>query len=182
MPALIVLRVFHGAVFVLLTSAVISLIVNFIPGEKSGQGFSALSVATMIPYAVIPPLTESLLPHVRNEADIYAGVSIFSLAGILLMLAVRGRILSAVGRMDAVLLRRPTIAEIRDNFRQRAVAFLLLAMLFIYLAHATFFYFMKNLCAANRRRQCGGLFYRLHAGDDRSCASSARSCLTSWIK
>ncbi len=144
-PAMIVLRVLHGAVFVLLTSAVISLIVNFIPGEKSGQGFSALSVATMIPYALVPPLTESLLPHVRNAADIYAGISVFSLAGILLMLAVRGRILSAVGRMDTVLMRRLSIAEMRDNFRQRAVTILLPAMLFIYLAHATFFYFMKNL-------------------------------------
>ncbi|HOD75843.1 MAG TPA: hypothetical protein PKJ17_07445, partial [Syntrophorhabdaceae bacterium] len=69
-PALIVLRIFHGAVFVLLTSAVIALVVNFIPGEKSGQGFGILSVATMIPYAVIPPLSEALLPRVRNEGNI----------------------------------------------------------------------------------------------------------------
>jgi len=42
-------------------------------------------------------------------------------------------------------MRRLTIADIRDNFKQHAVVILLLAMLFIYLAHATFFYFMKNL-------------------------------------
>lgn len=144
-PSLIVLRIIHGAVFVLLTASVISLIVNFIPVEKSGQGFSALSIATMIPYALIPPVTEFLLPYVRSTADIYAGVSVFSLAGIFLMMALRGRILAAMGQMDSVLMRRLALREIRENFSRGAVVILLGSMLFIYLAHATLFYFMKNL-------------------------------------
>lgn len=144
-PALIVLRIFHGAVFVLLTSAVIALVVNFIPGEKSGQGFGILSVATMIPYAVIPPLSEALLPRVRNEADLYAAVSLFSVVAIVLLVALRGRIGRAVQGMDRALLRRPSFAEIRENFRIRAVFVLLAAVLLVYLAHATFFYFLKDL-------------------------------------
>ncbi len=143
--AMIVLRVLHGAVFVLLTSAVISLMVHFIPPEKSGQGFSTLAVATMIPYAIIPTATEALMPHVRSAADIYAGISIFSVAAILLMALLRRRIIHTFSGMDATLTGRPTFREIRDNFKQHAVVILLAAMLFIYLAHATFFYFMKNL-------------------------------------
>ncbi|MDD5475544.1 MAG: MFS transporter [Syntrophales bacterium] len=142
---MIVLRVIHGAVFVLLTSALISLMVNFIPPDKSGQGFSALAVATMVPYAVIPPLTEALLPHLRNEADIYAGVSILSVAAILLMMALRRRIGNALEGLDTVLVRRPDVSELRDNFRQRTLVILLISVLLIYLAHATLFYFMKNL-------------------------------------
>ena len=144
-PAMIVLRILHGAVFVLLTSSVIALIVNFIPREKSGQGFSTLSVATMIPYALIPPLSELLIPYVRNEADIYAAVSIFSVAAILLLIALRGRIGQALRGMDGVLMRRPTLPEIQENFRLRAVLLLLAAILCVYLAHATFFYFIKDL-------------------------------------
>lgn len=142
---LIVLRICHGAVFVLLTSAVISLIVNFIPPEQSGQGFSALAVATMIPYAVVPPLTETILPFVRNAADIYAGVSIFSLVGIGLMLFMHRRIHSAIGQMDKTLMQRLNLTEIRDNFQQKAVVILLAAILSLYMAHATVFYFIKNL-------------------------------------
>ena len=127
-PSLIVLRIIHGAVFVLLTASVISLIVNFIPVEKSGQGFSALSIATMIPYALIPPVTEFLLPYVRSTADIYAGVSVFSLAGIFLMMALRGRILAAMGQMDSVLMRRLALREIRENFSRGAVVILLGSM------------------------------------------------------
>lgn len=144
-PAMIVLRIVHGAAFVLLTSAAIALVVNFIPKEMSGRGFSVLSIATMIPYAVIPPLAEALHPYVRNDADIYAGVSVFALLAILLLAALRRRIGGVLRRMDGVLLRRPTLPEFRENLRLRAVAFLLGAGMLIYLAHATFFYFMKDL-------------------------------------
>ena len=159
-PGLIVVRIVHGAAFVLLTSGAIALVVNFIPGEKSGQGFSVLSVAMMIPYAVIPPLTEALLPAVRNEADIYAGVSIFAVLAILLLAALRGRISRALQSKDGVLLRRPTLAEIRENLRLRAVGFLLGAGLLIYLAHAALFYFLKDLALQTGGGDVG-LFFTL---------------------
>ncbi|MDD5168056.1 MAG: MFS transporter [Syntrophales bacterium] len=144
-PALIILRIIHGAVFVLLTSAVIALIVQFIPREKSGQGFSTVSVSTMIPYALIPPLTEALLPYVDSEATIYAGVSIGSLAALILLAIFFKRFRKVLANMDEALIRRPHLAEIRENFRQRAVVVLLAASLLVYLAHATVFYFVKDL-------------------------------------
>ncbi len=157
-PELIVVRILHGAVFMLLTSAATALLVVFIPEEKSGQGFGALSVATMIPYAIIPPITEALLPYTRSAADIYAGVSVFSLLGIALMIGMRRRILRAIGQMDAVLMRKLTLAEIRENFRQHAVLFLLAAILLLYLAHATFFYFLKNLSLQTGVGHVGAFF------------------------
>jgi len=99
----------------------------------------------MIPYAVIPPLSEALLPYVRNEADIYAGVSIFSVAAIALLAAMRGRIGKAIRNVNGVLLRRPSFSEIRENFRLRAVVLLLSASLLVFLAHAVVFYFLKDL-------------------------------------
>jgi MFS family permease len=157
-PAMIVLRIFHGAVFVLLTSAVIALVVNFIPGDKSGQGFSVISIATMIPYAVIPPLSEALLPYVRNEADIYAVVSIFSVVAIFLLTALRGRLGDALRSMDGLLLRRPTFSEIRENLRLRSVVILLTTIFLIYLAHATLFYFLKDLSLQIRTGDVGLFF------------------------
>jgi MFS family permease len=144
-PAMIVLRIFHGVAFVLLTSAVIALIVQFIPKEKSGQGFSIVSISMMIPYAVIPTLTETLLPHVESEAVIYAGASVFSVVSILLLVALKKRLGNVLGKMDAALARRPRLDEIRENFRQLPVVLLLGTALLIYLAHATVFYFIKDL-------------------------------------
>ncbi|MFA5179873.1 MAG: MFS transporter [Syntrophales bacterium] len=157
-PAMIVLRIFHGAVFVLLTSAIIALVVYFIPGDKSGQGFSTISIATMIPFAIIPPLCEALLPYVRNEADIYAAVSIFSVVAIFLLIAIRGRLSDALRSMDDVLLHRPNISEIRDNLRLRSVVILLTTIFLIYLAHATVFYFMKDLSLQIRTGDVGLFF------------------------
>jgi MFS family permease len=159
-PALIIVRILHGAAFVLLTSGAIALVVNFIPGERSGQGFSILGVAMMIPYAVIPSLTEVFLPHVRNEADIYAGVSIFAVVAILLLAVLRGRVHEALQGRDGVLLRRPTLGEIRENLRMKAVGLLLGAGMLIYLAHATLFYFLKDLSLQTSGGDVG-LFFTL---------------------
>jgi len=159
-PAMVVLRMTHGTVFVLLTSAVIALVVNFIPGEKSGQGFSTLSIATMIPFAVIPPLAEAIFPHVRSEADVYAAVSVFSVAAILILLAVWRRIGQALLGLDGALLRRPAFSEIRENFRLRSVVFLLSIIFLVYLAHATVFYFMKDLSLVTGAGAVG-LFFSL---------------------
>lgn len=159
-PGLMAVRIAHGGAFVLLTSGAISLVVYFIPPEKSGQGFSILSVAMMIPYAVIPPLTEAVLPAVRNEADIYAGVSIFAVMAIALLIALRGRLARALQSKDGVLLRRPTYAEIRENLRLKAVGLLLGAGLAIYLAHATVFYFLKDLALQTGAGDVG-LFFTL---------------------
>jgi len=144
-PSMIVLRIVHGAAIVLLTSAVIALIVQFIPKEKSAQGFSIVSISTMIPYSVMPTLTEAFLPQVRSEALIYAGVSIFSGVSVLLLAALKNRFTAVLRNMDAALTRRPRMGEIRENFRQRSVVFLLCTAFLVYLAHATVFYFMKDL-------------------------------------
>jgi MFS family permease len=157
-PALIVLRIFHGASFVLMSSAAVALIVNFIPGEKSGQGFSAISIATMLPFAVVPPLAELTLPYVRNEADIYAAIAVFSVLAMILLISVRGRIAAAVSGLDKVLMRRPTQAEIRANLRLRPVVVLITALLLIYLSQATLFYFVKDLSLENRTGDVGLFF------------------------
>jgi predicted MFS family arabinose efflux permease len=144
--SLFILRIAHGIVFVLLTTAVIALLVQFIPKEKSAQGFGIASIVMMIPLATLPPLSEILLPLVRNEADIYAGVSLLTLVALVFGMLLRKRLARVLPNLDEEVLRRPTFAEIRENFRQRSVALLLTASFFLYLAHATFFYFMKDLC------------------------------------
>jgi len=144
-PSMVLLRIVHGAAIVLLTSAVIALIVQFIPKEKSAQGFSIVSISTMIPYSVMPTLTEAILPQVRSEAVIYAGVSIFSGVSVLLLAALRNRLTAVLRNMDTALTRRPRMDEIRENFQQRSVVFLLCTAFLVYLAHATVFYFMKDL-------------------------------------
>jgi MFS family permease len=60
--------------------------------------------------------------------------------------------------LDGVLLRRPTFPEIRENLRLRSVSFLLAAIFLIYLAHATLFYFLKDLSLQIRTGDVGLFF------------------------
>lgn len=96
----------------------------------------------------------------RSEADVYAAVSVFSVAAILILLAVWRRIGQALLGLDGALLRRPAFSEIRENFRLRSVVFLLSTIFLVYLAHATVFYFMKDLSLVTGAGAVG-LFFSL---------------------
>ena len=91
-PGLAALRIFHGAAFVLLVSASMALVVQFIPKDKSGQGFGFVSVSTLIPYTVMPLVTEILLRHTQNEAHIYRGVTVLAAPAFVLLLLLRKRL------------------------------------------------------------------------------------------
>ncbi|HNY72879.1 MAG TPA: MFS transporter [Syntrophales bacterium] len=143
--SLIVLRIFHGAAIVFLTVAVTALGVNFIPPERSGQAFGIFLVVTIAPYAFIPPMAEAILPYLRNEADLYAGVSIFVFFALLLLARGWKRIASYIAGMDGALLRRPTRVELYDNFSIATVRKMLWCFSLVYLIHATLFFFLKDL-------------------------------------
>jgi MFS family permease len=142
---LAVLRVFHGAAFVLLVSAGMVLVVQFIPKEKSAQGFGVVSLASLIPYAVMPVLAEQLLGHGIVECRVYAMVSVMALPGIILLASIKRRVEATLRERDRIIIRRPSARELLENLREWDVLLLLGVNVLIYISHASVFYFMKNL-------------------------------------
>ena len=157
-PGLIVLRIVHGAAFVLLVSAAMALVVYFIPKEKSGQGFGFMSVSVLVPYAVMPLITEFLKGYTRSEAQVYQGVTILAVPALLLLVILRKRLTKGLTGVNGVLVNRPKLAEIRANLKDPRISLLLLANLFIYLSYATVFYFMKGYAAASSLTKVGWFF------------------------
>lgn len=155
---LIILRVIHGAAFVLLVSAAMALVVYFIPKEKSGQGFGFISVSVLVPYAIMPLITESLKGYMQNEAQIYRGVTILAIPALLLLLILQKRLKTALSGVEGVLIRRPKIYEIRKNLKDPRISLLLGVNLFIYLSYATVFYFMKGYAALSSITRVGWFF------------------------
>ncbi len=143
-PSLVVLRIFHGAAFVLLVSASMALAVHLIPRERSAQGFGILSITALVPYAVMPLVTEALLPYVKNEARIYAGVTVLAVPGIIILWVLRQRTRVLLGKVHASLARRPSLEELRQNLQHPGVVLLLAVNLLLYLSYATVFYFVKG--------------------------------------
>lgn len=157
-PALIVLRIFHGAAFVLLVSASMALMVHLIPKERSAQGFGIVSITALIPYAVMPLVNEALLPVLKSEAHIYAAVTVLAAPAILLLLVLGKRIGKAVEGMDATLMQRPRREELRQNLRQPSILLVLGVNLMIYLCYSTVFYFMKSFVARMGSGDAGTFF------------------------
>ncbi len=157
-PGLVALRIFHGAAFVLLVSASMALVVHFIPKGKSGQGFGFVSVSVLVPYAVMPLVTEILLRYTQNEALIYRGVTVLAAPAFVLLLVLRKRIEISLGGMESALMSRPKLEEIRRNLKEPGIALLLAVNLFLYLSYASVFFFMKGLAAVSSIGEVGGFF------------------------
>lgn len=155
---LIVLRILHGAAFVMLVSAAMALVVYFIPKEKSGAGFGFISVSVLVPYAIMPLITESLKGYTQNEAQIYRGVTILAVPALLLLVMLRKRLNNALDRVEGVMIKRPKIDEIRSNLKDPRISILLGVNLFLYISYAMVFYFMKGYAAVSSITEVGWFF------------------------
>ena len=157
-PGLVALRIFHGAAFVLLVSASMALVVHFIPKGKSGQGFGFVSVSVLVPYAVMPLVTEILLRYTQNEAQIYRGVTVLAAPAFVLLLMLRKRLKISLGGLEGALISRPKLEEIRRNLKEPGIVLLLAVNLFLYLSYASVFFFMKGHAAVSSLSEVGVFF------------------------
>lgn len=157
-PGLIVLRIVHGAGFVLLVSASMAMLVHLIPKDRSAEGFGFVSISVLVPYAVMPLATESLMRHVGNEAMIYRGVTLLAVPAFLLLLVLRKRLKSRLAGADGSLVRRPTMEEIRGNLKAPGIIVLLAMNLFLYLCYASVFFFVKGSVAGSPVTDIGSFF------------------------
>ena len=56
-----VVRVLHGGIYVVLATAALTKMMDSIPEARSGQAFGLITVITLLPYAVMPPLLDPLI-------------------------------------------------------------------------------------------------------------------------
>jgi len=142
-PLLAVVRIAHGLGFVLLASALAMLLVASMPPDRTGQGFGVFAIAGLLPYAVLPPVVERLLPLMGSETRVYALFAPALLLALPALPYLRRRILRP-GNEGAAALRRPTPADIRTDLRAPGVARLLAANVLVFTATTVVFYFMKD--------------------------------------
>ncbi|WP_320171889.1 MFS transporter [Maridesulfovibrio sp.] len=140
---LAMVRIAHGLGVVLLFSALATLLVSILPPARIGQGFGIFAIAGLLPYAVLPPVVEKLVPLVGGEPRVYA---LFSPALLLAMTALPylRRCILRSGREGVAMLQRPGYAELRENLRAPGVGKLLIANGLLFTATTVVFFFMKD--------------------------------------
>ncbi len=156
-PALALVRIVHGLGIVLLVSAVATILVAYLPPGRIGQGFGIFAIASLLPYAVLPPIVERLLPLVGNEPHVYALFAPALLLALLMLPYLRSRV-RMLGRDNPAMHNRPPLADIRANLRSPGVGRLLIANGLVFTATTVVFYFMKDRLTA-MDMQNTGLFF-----------------------
>ncbi len=160
--SLIVLRIFHGAAFVVLVSATTALLVHFIPPSKSGQAFGLFSLTTMLPFAIMPPLMEYLLRFVPGAGHAYAWISVMTVPALALLATFGPHARFAQDRAQPAR-TAPGLADTGRALKNRGVASILGASLMTFLSSTLLFFFMKDY-GASLGLANAGLFFTVSTG------------------
>ncbi len=160
---LALVRVLHGAGFVVTLSACVSVLVLFIPEGRSGQGFGVFSITTLLPFAVLPPLVEPLQIVVGDASRVYSLFSPLIVPALFLLPVLGRRVRLRMANLPDKALQRLRCKDLAEDFRTPGIARLLTANLLFFIATTTVFFYMKDhllvLGAGNP-----GLFFSISVG------------------
>lgn len=145
-PALLALRLAHGLAFVFLVTAITTLLASIVTKETSGRAFGLFSLSSLIPYAILPPLAERLLPALGGETGLYAWTGLLAVPAFFL--------LRKAGRGVAPLLSPERAAPLRDGLSRLLAAVtdpplraILGAQCALFSAQTLVFFYMKSRAA-----------------------------------
>ncbi len=130
-------RVLHGGIFVVMASAVIARIVACIPPQQSARAFGMISVITLLPYAVIPPLLKTMEVMLGGFLNLLAATSLLMVFIYPLLLMVEPVALEHRG--EPIRLR-----EVRDNLSDIRVLGILVVGLLLFTAFTPVFFFIEG--------------------------------------
>lgn len=139
--SLLLVRLLHGISFAVVGTALMTLIVEVIPKDKSAQFFGYIAVVTLIPNTLVPPflpLLDNLLGGFNRILLAFAALTLLMFP---LVWAVEGG--EGTGE-DSNSARGLSGREILEDLRDTRVLRILLAMLMLYCGHALIFFFLDG--------------------------------------
>lgn len=141
-PSLIAVRILHGAFFVCLISAVMAMLVNYIPSEKSGQAFGLISIVRLVPYSIVPPI---LTATIKTPAD-FQTVLICSAVLMVFSLLPASQLKPSppVGQGKPDDRYRINMHDLSDNLKDRNIVVLFAVNLLLYSTYTIIFFFIKE--------------------------------------
>jgi predicted MFS family arabinose efflux permease len=133
-------RVIHGTVYVVMGTAMMAKIVGAIPPGRSSQAFGIISVITLLPYAVMPPLLDVLIRISGGFVPVVTLTALFMILIFPLLLWVKGAPSEEEPSHPQPIGKR----ELVQNMKDRRILSLLVISLLLYIAFTPVFYFLKG--------------------------------------
>ncbi len=152
-PGMALIRILHGLFYVILATAVMARLVACIPTGRSAEAFGIISVITLLPYAVLPPVIQPLMARLGGFLPVLDITALF-MVPILPLLALVPPVASADGASQG----RLTLAELKENFKNRRVIQILIISLFVFTAFTPVFYFLKDFARHEGIANAGWFF------------------------
>ncbi len=158
--SLFLLRALNGIAFAGLFSSVNALCPYFIPQAKSGTAFSIISVSTLLPYVLIPPLSGTLFTGTAQNAYMIASASLCGILFIPLLILLRAK---KSHEANAGENRHISGTEIRQMLCYFPMSAALFSVLLFYAGYAAVFYFLDQF-GRNHGMSNPGLFFSIAIG------------------
>lgn len=146
-PVVMALRLIQGVALAVYLAGTISVLVECIPPGQSAKGFALFSLTTLLPYSIIPAVSEELIPLVGGEGHLFAWMATLAAPSFLMIFLMRKK------------LKKPEIDPAQDSGKARKNLFHSIThsgLGFVYLACTGFgittilaIFFMKGLAAIN---------------------------------
>lgn len=143
-PMIMTLRLVQGAALAVYSACTVGVLVQCIPPGQSARGFALFSLTMLLPYSIIPALSEELIPMLGGEAQLFASMSLLAIPSFFMLLLLAKR------------LRKPEIPPRDDEGANRKKLFhsiLHSGLSQVYLSCSAFsittilaIFFMKGLC------------------------------------
>ncbi len=143
-PSILALRIVQGIALAIYSACTIGVLVQCIPPGQSARGFALFSLTMLLPYSIIPAMSEKILPLVGGEAQLFGTMAWLGLPSfiMLLLLAKRLRQPEMSTRQAEGISRKQLIHSITHS----GLAFVFLACLFFSMTTVLAIFFMKGLC------------------------------------
>ena len=138
--SMFLVRAVHGITYVILGVALNACLVGLIPPSRSGQAFGLVTVITLLPFAVVPPILDTVTARLGGfipVLNVAAGLMVLVFP---LSLAIKTSETKAGGTIG----QRPGARDIWENLKDRRVSILLLLMLLLYSSFTPVFFFLEG--------------------------------------
>ncbi len=147
------IRIIHGTFYVIMATAVMARMVACIPKNRSAEAFGIISVITLLPYAVLPPLINPLITWFGGFLPVL-DITALLMIPILPLLALIRPVEEGGGKQSG----RLAVTELKENLKNRRIVGLLIISLFVFTAFTPVFYFLKGYARSIGIRNAGWFF------------------------
>jgi predicted MFS family arabinose efflux permease len=137
---LLAVRILQGTGFACLIAAMMVLIVNYIPSQKSGTAFGIVSTVRLVPYALVPPLMGALFrtSHDFTKALTYGALlMVFSLSALYLLKPQGAE--QKLSPQQSIHMK-----DVTEDLKDRRVLIVLAVNLLLYSGYTTIFFFLEG--------------------------------------